>query len=63
MPKKNEPQPKYCRKCRVPLKDGKCPQCGFKAYEPMSEKKIWAIRLTLGGIVLAGFILWLVLKK
>ena len=68
MPKGNKnpsgnPETMHCRKCGAEMENGGCPKCGYKVYVPMDEKKALKIRLILGGIILAGFIIWVIVTQ
>lgn len=58
----NEAPTGYCRKCGVPLENGVCPKCGFKAYVPMDKKKAFWIRMILGAVMIVGLIIFVILK-
>ena len=53
----------HCRRCKVALKNGVCPLCGFRAYQPMDENKIRKIRMITGAVCLIAFaILFVILN-
>ena len=57
------PETVHCRRCRVEMKNGVCPSCGFRAYVPMDKDKQKKIRWILGGICVAGFLLFYILSQ
>ena len=56
-------QNNYCRKCKTVMKDGVCSICGFRAYQPMDEKKRQRIRLIVTVIAFVIFIVLFVIKE
>lgn len=58
-----EPKQIHCKHCKTLMENGVCPNCGFKMYVPMDEKKQRRIRLILGGILLVGFALFMLFTK
>ena len=77
--RENEPEPKpqkrwnmmndatpekiHCKRCNTLMENGVCPTCGFKIYVPMDEAKRGKIRLIVGGICVAAFLIWFVLSQ
>lgn len=57
------PQQIHCRKCGTVMENGVCPKCGYKVYVPMDGKKIGRIRLIVGVLFVAAFIVWMILKN
>ena len=46
-----------CPRCKTLLQeDGKCPNCGYKMYVPMDEKKRNKIRLILTVVLMVIFV-------
>lgn len=57
------PQQIHCRKCGTVMENGVCPKCGYKLYVPMDGKKLNRIRWIVGGICVAAFVVWLIIKS
>lgn len=57
------PQQIHCRKCGTVMENGVCPKCGYKLYVPMDGKKLNLIRWIVGGICVAAFVVWLIIKS
>ena len=51
------PEKIHCRQCRTLLENGVCPNCGYKIYVPMDEKKREKIKLILAGIFITLFVI------
>ena len=47
----------HCKRCRAVMKNGVCPDCGYKIYVPMSEEKRKKVRLIVTGVCLAVFVI------
>ena len=57
------PETLHCRRCKIEMENGVCPSCGFRAYVPMDKDKQKKIRLILGGVCIAGFLLFYLLSQ
>lgn len=55
-------QKRFCRRCRAEIFSEKCHVCGYKEYVPMDEKKQKKIRLIVGGVCIAVFIVYLLIR-
>ena len=56
------PEKIHCKNCKTLMEDGVCPTCGFRIYTPMDEGRKKKVRLIVGGVCLAAFLilfLWL----
>ena len=57
------PEKIHCRKCKTLMEDGVCPNCGFRIYKPMDERKLRTVRWILGGICIVGLIVLLIIQQ
>ncbi len=57
------PENLHCRRCHTLMENGVCPTCGFKVYVPMDEKKRNKIRLIVGGVCVAAFLIWFLITQ
>ena len=53
----------HCRRCKTEMENGTCPSCGFRAYVPMDKEKQKKIRWVLGGVCLAGLLIFYILSQ
>ena len=58
-----EPKQIHCKRCKTLMENGVCPNCGFKMYVPMDEKKQKKIRLISGALLIVAFLLTLLFTK
>ena len=57
------PSELHCRRCKTLLDKGVCPNCGYRVYIPMDEKKRNKIRLIATAVGVAVFaVLFVALK-
>lgn len=61
----NEGMPErfHCRKCGTLMENGVCPKCGYKMYVPMDEAKVRKIRLIVGVICVAAFLVFMIVRS
>ena len=52
----NTPGKVHCRRCKTLMEKGVCPVCGFHIYIPMDEGKKKKVRLIIGGVCFALFL-------
>ena len=55
--KDKTPEQIHCRKCNTLMENGKCPSCGHSIYVPMDATKQMKIRLIIGAIGVAIFLI------
>ncbi len=53
----------YCRRCKSVMQKGVCPTCGYKIYIPMDEGKRKKIRLIVGAISIAVFLVLFLVSR
>lgn len=61
--KDKTPEQIHCRKCNTLMENGKCPSCGHSIYVPMDATKQMKIRLIVGAIGIAIFLLVFALTR
>ena len=61
--KDKTPEQIHCRKCNTLMENGKCPSCGHSIYVPMDATKQMKIRLIVGAIGVAIFLLVFALTR
>lgn len=57
------PSELHCRRCGTILDKGVCPNCGYRVYIPMDEKKRNKIRLITTVIAMSVFVVLFVVLK
>lgn len=68
-PKKNRgydssmPEQVHCKRCKTLMENGVCPLCGFRIYVPVSEEKRKKIRLWVGAVAIAVFLVLFVILQ
>ena len=60
---KDMPEKLHCKRCKTELQNGVCPVCGYRVYMPMDEKKQKKIRLIVGGVCVAVFLIVFLLTR
>ena len=58
-----EPSGRRCPKCGGEVKRGVCSRCGHYEYVPPDEKTVRKIRLVVGGICVALFLVWMLVNS
>ena len=59
---KEEPETR-CKRCGGVMENGVCRGCGFRVYVPLDDKKIRKIRMIVGGVCIAIFLLIVFIKN
>ena len=57
------PSGRRCPKCGGEVKRGVCSRCGHYEYVPPDEKTVRKIRLVVGGICVALFLVWMLINS
>ena len=53
----------HCKRCKSVMENGVCPTCGFRIYMPMDEAKRKKIRIIVGAVCVAVFVVAFVVLK
>ena len=61
--KDKTPEILHCRRCKTQMENGVCPSCGFRVYVPMDKEKQKKIRWILGGVCIAGLLIFYILSQ
>lgn len=57
------PEQVHCKRCKTLMENGVCPLCGFRIYVPLSEEKRKKIRLWVGVVAIAVFLVLFVILQ
>ncbi len=53
----------HCKRCKAVMEKGVCPVCGFRIYVPMDEAKRKKIRIVVGSVCVAVFVVAFLLLR
>lgn len=53
----------HCRRCKAVMKNGVCPECGYRMYVPLEDKTRKKSVLIVGVVCVAVFVVWLIVKS